>query len=35
LYALVVFIRAAAERLDVPVAAACRMIAERHGIELE
>jgi hypothetical protein len=32
LFALVVYVRAAAERLEVPVADVCRMLAERHGI---
>jgi hypothetical protein len=34
LYALIIFIRAAAERLDAPVAAVCRTLADRDGIEL-
>jgi len=34
LYALIIFIRAAAERLDIPVATVCRTLADRDGIEL-
>jgi hypothetical protein len=34
LYALVLYIRAAAERLDTPVTTVCRMLAKRHGLAL-
>lgn len=34
LYALVIYVRAAAERSELPVATVCQSIADRHGIEL-